>query len=632
MSVLIGHPRKVASNTVNCVMRRLLPLLLGLILVQTAWSQPFFRFAFVSDTHIGSPNGSPEEDLRRTVEDINRQSDLDFVLVTGDITEMGTDAELLLAKSILNGLRIPWYPIPGNHDTGWSESGGQSFLRIFGSDKFHFVHHGIQFIGCASGPYVRMSDGHIPRDAVNWLDTLLSGLDKEAPIFFVNHYPIDSSLDNWYEVTDRLSTRNVRIALCGHGHANRQFDFEGIPGVMGRSNLRAKAPGGGYNWVEVRGDSVFFSERKPLEGTTRIWASVRTGLRTSPQPQRRPDYSINDRFPGVKADWSIQSSANILSSPLVVRTTAVVGNHTGHFTAYDWRTGQPRWTYSAGGAIYSSPASRKGRVVFSSADGSIHCLSMRNGKRIWKMQMPGPVLGCPLILDDTIYIGGSAGEIYALHLRDGSRIWTYQGLEGPVVSTPVLAGNKLLVGAWDRHLYALDRYTGKLIWKWNNGSPVRNFSPASCTPLVRDSVVYVVAPDRFLSAIHLTDGKTLWRTKQGGLRESIGMSANGHVLYGKSMQDTLVAYATTAEQPQVLWKMHVGYGYDHVPSMLVEADGQVIFGTRNGVVYSIDPLQQKVRWAHKIDNSMVNTVRVVESGILAVTTMDGRLVRLQYPK
>jgi 3',5'-cyclic AMP phosphodiesterase CpdA len=51
-----------------------------------------FRFAFLSDTHIGSPNGGAEEDLRRTVADINQMTDIDFVVITGDITELGTDA------------------------------------------------------------------------------------------------------------------------------------------------------------------------------------------------------------------------------------------------------------------------------------------------------------------------------------------------------------------------------------------------------------------------------------------------------------------------------------------------------------------------------------------------------------
>ena len=75
--------------------------------------------------------------------------------------------------------------------------------------------------------------------------------------------------------------------------------------------------------------------------------------------------------------------------------------------------------------------------------------------------------------------------------------------------------------------------------------------------------------------------------------------------------------------------MHAGFGYEHVPSMLIEKDGLVFFGTKSGVVYCIDPVTQKILWAHKIDNSMVNTVRVLNKQTVVATTMDGRLVVLE---
>ncbi|MEP7110772.1 MAG: metallophosphoesterase, partial [Ferruginibacter sp.] len=180
-----------------------------------------FRFAFISDTHISAANSPAEEDLRRTVRDINTMTDIAFVVITGDITEMGTNEELKLAKQILDSLSVPWYIIPGNHDTGWSESGGVMFSTIFGSDKFMFEYNGIRFLGCASGPYVRMSDGHVPRDAVNWLDKELQKIKPGQPVIFLNHYPADDALDNWYEVTDRLRKHNTWAILCGHGHSNK---------------------------------------------------------------------------------------------------------------------------------------------------------------------------------------------------------------------------------------------------------------------------------------------------------------------------------------------------------------------------------------------------------------------------
>ena len=67
-----------------------------------------FRFAFVSDTHIGSPDGKAEEDLRRTVHDINNMNDIDFVVITGDITELGTNEELPRAKKLFDSLKVKY--------------------------------------------------------------------------------------------------------------------------------------------------------------------------------------------------------------------------------------------------------------------------------------------------------------------------------------------------------------------------------------------------------------------------------------------------------------------------------------------------------------------------------------------
>lgn len=591
-----------------------------------------FRFAFISDTHIGSPNGGAEEDLRRTVRDINGMNDIAFVVITGDITELGTNEEIKLAKQILDSLNIKWYIIPGNHDTGWSESGGVMFTTVFGSDKFSFEYEGIRFLGCASGPYLRMSDGHVPRNAVNWLDTELKKLKPGQPVIFLNHYPIDEQLDNWYEVTDRLHQYNTWAILCGHGHANKAFSFEDIPGVMGRSNLRAKAPIGGYNLVDVRTDSILFSERKPGTEGMRKWTGVKIETRhyDVTKKYKRPDYSANANYPFVKEKWRYSSTANVISTPAVGKDLVVAGNQDGKIIALSLKDGKEVWSFNTGGSVFSSPAISGDKVVLGSADGNIYCLELKSGKQIWKTPASGPVLGCPLIQDNNVYIGSSDDIFRKLSLETGKIIWQFSGLEGPVVSTPILYDGNIIFGAWDRNLYALDEKKGSLTWKWNNGSTIRNYSPAACIPVAKDGVVYVVAPDRYISAIDAASGLTLWRNNDATVRESLGISSDGKWIYGKTMQDTIVAYAASKEKQAAAWKMHAGFGYEHVPSMLIEQDKQVLFGTRSGVVYSIDPQKKQVNWTYKIDNSMVNTVNPVGNKILVASTMDGKIVLLEY--
>jgi outer membrane protein assembly factor BamB/predicted MPP superfamily phosphohydrolase len=587
-----------------------------------------FRFIHISDTHIGSPNGAAEDDLRRTVQDINQLNDVAFVIITGDITELGTDAQLAKAKQILDSLKVKYFIIPGNHDTGWSESGGDHYTSTFGYDKFQFDHNGVRFIGCASGPYVRMSDGHVPRNAIVWLDSLLSKTPKTQPIIFCNHYPINKELDNWYEVTDRLREYNTQMIICGHGHANKTFSFDGIPGVMGRSNLRAKAPVGGYNIVDVTNDSIVYTERRPGEGTLPSWATIRLNKKGYTGKYERPSYEINKQYAQVKPKWVFSSDANVISTPAVAGNLVIFGNQNGVVMALSQVTGKKKWSYKTNGAIFSSPAVRAGKVVLGSGDGNVYCLNVLTGQLLWKTKTEASVLGSPVIVGDTVFIGGSDHNFLALDLKNGKEYWKFSGLQGPMVSTPLIYGSMVIFGAWDKHLYAVNRSNGQLAWQWDPGFTVINFSPAACIPVAHDSVVYVVCPNRTLYAIDALTGATLWQNSETRVRESIGMSQDGKYVYGKTMQDTVVAYATSRTAQRPAWAMHTGFGYEHVPSMLIEKGGQVFFGTRNGVVYAIDPATQKTVWAYKIDNSMVNTVRVLDKKQIIASTMDGKVALL----
>ena len=591
-----------------------------------------FKFAFVTDTHINDVNSIPSEDLNRTIQDINALQGLDFVVLTGDITEMGTDSEIKMAHEILSKLEIPYYIIPGNHDTGWSESGGVSFIREFGYDKFVFEHKGFKFIGTASGPYVRMSDGHIPRDAMVWMDSVLAATPKGQPIINVNHYPLDNSLDNWFELTDRLKQYNTQFSICGHGHKNKTYDFEGIPGIMGRSNLRAKDQVGGYNIVEIKADTASFSERTPGVKTFDPWKKVALGRRNYSESDHyeRPDYSINKTYSQVTKKWSYHSEANVISTPAVTEELVIFGNSIGKVEALSRKTGDQVWTYQTKGGIFSSPAIFRNLVILGSGDGNIYAVNAKNGKLVWKSKVDASVLGSPVVEGETVYIGSSDGKFRALEAKSGKVKWEFEGLNGPVVSKPLLYQGKVYFGAWDKHLYALDKKDGSLVWKWDNGSPNKMYSPAMCIPVAYGGVVYIVAPDRFITALDAVTGETLWRSKEATVRESIGISENNRQVYGKTMNDEIVAFNTGREKPELAWRMDCGFGYEHVPSMLIEKEGNVYFGTKNGTVYSIDPSTQQINWAHKIDNSMTNTVNVLDAHSLVVATMDGKVELLVY--
>lgn len=221
-----------------------------------------FRFALFTDTHISATNPQSSGDLRNAVSDVNAMNGIDFVLVSGDVSDLGDTVSLKEAKLLLDKLRMPYYIVPGNHDIRWSEPQATNFAKVFRADKFAFTHKGYQFIGFATAPAANPGNGIIQKEDINWMKTVLEKAGTEMPVFAVTHYPLQQGdVDNWKEATDVLKKHNILAVLGGHCHRNVLFNYDGIPGIICRSVLRAKNAVGGYSIFSVS-DSIKVSEKR----------------------------------------------------------------------------------------------------------------------------------------------------------------------------------------------------------------------------------------------------------------------------------------------------------------------------------------------------------------------------------
>lgn len=609
-------------------MRRLLFLLF--LLPLNLFSQTF-KFAQVTDTHVGGATGA--DDLRRTVLDLNQQQGIDFVILSGDVTEFGSDEELALAKQILDSLNLPLYVIPGNHDSNWSESGANSFRKVFGAETFFFEHNGVQFIGTTSGPNMRMSPGQVPRENLVWMDSIFKAHpDQDKPLIAINHYPLDSSLNNWYENIDRIKTKNVQLALCGHGHINKLYDWEGIPGVMARSNLRAKDEVGGYNIITVSSDSVFFQVRRPLFITEDYWLKLPLKP-VSPdvaQGVKRPNYALNANSQ-AKVLWEYEDHGDIGAGITADKKWMYTANTVGEVYALDLKTGKKQWTFKTAGKVYSTPAVHKGVVVVGSSDHFIYGINAKTGKELWKLQADKAVLGSPVVKNGKAYIGASDGIFRCIDVKTGKLIWSFNEVQGYVSTLPTLADNKVIFGSWKNGFYALDQKTGQLVWKWDNGHTNRMFSAAACYPVVENNRVFIVAPDRFMTAIDLKTGQTIWREKKDEyrVRESMGMSKDRKLVLAKTMDGELIGVPVTADKMEVNWKAEIKLPYELAPTAIYTNSKYIFVPSDKGLLSAVEPKTGKTAWQYKISNGMINPPLVLKDRVV-VSTMDGKIVMLTY--
>lgn len=598
-----------------------------------ASSAQSIKFAFISDTHIG--NHTAAEDLRRTVQDINNNPNLKFVVLTGDITEFGSDEELKLAKQILDSLNKPWHIVAGNHDSNWSENGSNSFLRIFGAETFSFTEGGYLFIATSSGPNMRMSPGQVPRENIVWLDSVLNKNDSATPVIYLNHYPQDSSQNNWFEAIDRLKKKNVQLILCGHGHSNRKLNFEGIPAVMGRSNLRAKDSIGGYNIVTIEGGIATFEVRRPVVETQRKWLEVQLTnhhFESDTTHYFRPSYAVNKRHSEVKAIWEYQDQSDVGSGIAIRKDLVFAANTQGQIYALNQKTGKPVWAFQTGGKIYSTPEVSGDFVVAGSSDNNIYCLWASTGKLAWKYATPKAVLASPVIKNKRVFIGGSDGHFRSFDLKTGKLIWDFAQVKGFVVTKPLIYNGAIFFGCWANDFYALDMKTGQQLWKWNNGASNRMFSPAACYPVAANGRIFIVAPDRYMTALNAQTGKVIWRKQMPGtrVRESMGLSRDKSLVYVKTMDGQLKGISTSADSMEIKWISKLQLPYELAPSAILESKGVVYVPSHSGLVSAIDRKSGNVLWQYKISNGLVNPISAAGKNRIIVSSMDGKIAYLHY--
>jgi outer membrane protein assembly factor BamB len=281
------------------------------------------------------------------------------------------------------------------------------------------------------------------------------------------------------------------------------------------------------------------------------------------------------------------------------------------------------------GPVYSTPAAWKGTVALGTIDGRIIGIDALTGKALWEVVTGRPVLAEGAVENGYLYIGGGDRVFYKIDMRNGKTVWKYPGVLGLMQGKASVSGSSVVFGAWDRHLYCVDKNTGALRWKWNNGKPQPLYSPGNIFPVCSDGKVFIVAPDRFMTALDQNTGKEIWRINRHHVRESMGASPDGSVVYAKLMNDTVIGISAKENYALTIKKINAGFGYEHNPCPVTVTEEEVLTGTRDGVVVSLNPLSQEVNWKYKAGTSSVNKVIADSKSTFWFTLMEGKIIGIR---
>jgi len=170
-----------------------------------------FSFLQISDSHIGFAKPA-NPDAKATYEEaVGKIAALpvkpDFILHTGDITQLSKDQEFDDAEQIIRQAGLPVFHVPGEHDM-LDEGAGKAYLERFGKGTkgagwYSFDHKGVHFVALINVVNLKPGGmGSLGPDQLQWLKDDLAGRPSSTPVVVFAHMPLWTVYADWGWGTD----------------------------------------------------------------------------------------------------------------------------------------------------------------------------------------------------------------------------------------------------------------------------------------------------------------------------------------------------------------------------------------------------------------------------------------------
>jgi Icc protein len=212
------------------------------------------RIVQLTDTHIVAPDGKAygvvdtASALKRAVAHIRSlnvlSGGIDAVILTGDLTDHGTQEEYAHLGTILSDLDIPLHAIPGNHDRrepmrAAFRASPRSSMTTPETGALNWCLELPDFDVIGLDTLMEgEAHGQLSGDTLEWLRTILAARSHRPVLIALHHPPFDTGIGHMDENRLQNPDALIKIAashagplqiICGHVHRYITTRIDGVP-------------------------------------------------------------------------------------------------------------------------------------------------------------------------------------------------------------------------------------------------------------------------------------------------------------------------------------------------------------------------------------------------------------------
>lgn len=180
------------------------------------------RFVLISDTQRWY------DETKAAVKSINARDDIDFVLHCGDLTDFGVTREFEVQRDILEGLRIPYVALLGNHDC--LGTGADVYRHMFGNPDFTFNAGDVHFLCINSNAFEYDYSVDIPNFSFIREDLESLPSNVQRTVVAMHAQPTSEQFNNNVSELFEYEIRKypgLAFCMCGHGHHTQVNEWFG---------------------------------------------------------------------------------------------------------------------------------------------------------------------------------------------------------------------------------------------------------------------------------------------------------------------------------------------------------------------------------------------------------------------